>query len=463
MQVSRQQRRDLSFSMKASPYYQKTSRITTVLRWITIILIIFAIVCGAGASFYLTQHRKWDWIFVGDVADAIVYHANSLLDREDLFDVSLQSSSSIREFNETNLSYFSNEELAKLGILNLPENFQIQDTYKGIRFVRTAQKSFSEIQLGLLKYFIDITPTRLLNPGPTAIVTYAPGEIANVANLNDRTAAFASGSYMFFNDHSFNPVYPLADTSVDAAFRTFIHELVHVAQFNYIVDRLDPASIDEFYKEGLSWIDLVVNSQLIAEFALYAGWQVYSEGSKLLYKLPNSVLAQTSEYGKSKIYEDMAESVAAFVTTNTVGFSGDRLKWCVQFLGDSDIQVKLHKFPVPFNMQSVNITNPSYDKNKESSMKQRYKYLDIQYFITEDVNVINDIQYFLSEELSQRGWKGTFTRYRDQNGVVYIKGDFDGTYRDLYLELYTYDHAHGFLVKPRGTIMVVMSGYLLKD
>lgn len=369
---------------------------------------------------------------------------------------------STRTFNDANLSYFSDIELAKLGILPLPKNFEVQEIYKGIRFVRSQKKSFSPLQLDFLKMFIDITPQKLLTPGPTAIVTYDRGEIKQGVNLSQKTAAFASGSYIFFNDESFNPVYPLADTSIDAVYYTFVHELTHVAQFNDILYKLDKKTIDESYNMGLTWIDLVLHSNLIKDFASLTGWEINSIGGRIQYKLTNPDLTKTSTYGKSQVHEDMAESVAAVVTTNTKSFSQSRIEWVQRFLNEDLVSISKHKFPFPRNMEQVTANNLQFDESKENAMKIKYGYTDRQIFVSQEINSINQIEAFIRTELNTRGWKGSFTRSTDKDNVIRFKGDFKGLYRDMYIEIYSYDEAIGYIIKPQGTLMIVISGYILR-
>ncbi len=120
----------------------------------------------------------------------------------------IQEDDQPRVFNESTLSFFSGTELSKLGVLPLPQNFQIQEEYKGIKLVKSENDEFSDIQISLLKMFIDLSPQKLLTPGPTAIVTFKRGEIRQGTNYNPNTAAFASGPYIFFNDNSFDPNIP---------------------------------------------------------------------------------------------------------------------------------------------------------------------------------------------------------------------------------------------------------------
>lgn len=365
-----------------------------------------------------------------------------------------------RSFNTSNLSYFSDIELGKLGILSLPENFQIQETYKGIRFVRSPKKSFSDIQIRLLKQFVDKTPQKLLNPGPTAIVTYQKGEIKQGTNFNPNTAAFASGSYIFFNDESFNPTLPLADNSVDAAFSTYLHEMTHIAQFNEASKDLTPENIDESYVVGYTWIDLVLNSNLITEFAKYTNWQKTVIDKKPDYILNDKEAERTTDYGKSKIYEDMAETVAAICITNTTDISVGRQQWALEYLSETKENLKIGKFPFSEKYEQVNASNLQYDTSKENEMKSTHQYVDRQVFINQKLNQINDIENFMNAELNARGWNGKFVKSVESNNIIRFKGNFTNPERDMYIEIYSYDEATGFSIKPKGTIIVVINGYL---
>lgn len=365
-----------------------------------------------------------------------------------------------RQYNDRTLSYFSSDELAKLGILALPENYQIQDEYKGIKFVRSPKQSFGQDQLGLLKMFIDRLPAKLLNPGPTAIVTYKAGEIKQGTNFNTSTAAFASGTYIFFNDNSFKPEQPLADDSVDAAFNTFTHEMAHVAQFNSVSDKLSSLMIETSYQTGLSWIDLIVISDITEGFASVTGWEKSNDGSEIIYKLSNPDSEKTTSYGKTKIYEDMAETIAGSVSANFYEFSDGRQTWALNYLNTTKEAISKNKFPTSATLNSVTATALQYDTSKENVYKQNYRYFDKQTFVNETVNSEETEINFLQTELKNRGWSGEFVRSADKNNVIRYKGDFIGIDRDMYIEVISYDNAKGYIVKPRGTIVVVLSGYL---
>lgn len=366
-----------------------------------------------------------------------------------------------RSYHEETLSYFTQDEIKKLGILQLPENFKIQETYKGIKLVQSESQTFSDIQIKLLKNFIDLTPQRLLTPGPDAIITFKQGEIKQGPNFNTNTAAFASGSYVFFNDSSFNPTSPLADNSVDAAYSTFEHELTHVAQFREVTQDIKSDAIDKSNQQGLSWIDLVLNSNLMSDYAVSTGWEknLDSDG-KVTFTLKDPTTAKTSSYGKTKIYEDMAESVAAAITTDDKDYSVERLNWAYKFLNEGKGTLKAYKLPFSPNLEQVKASNLQYDSSKDKVYSQNYELSVKQVFLTQKLDTIDTIYDYYKTELETRGWTGKFTRNADSNNVIRYKGDFKSKYRDMYIEIYSYDLAKGYIVKPKGTIVVIVSGYV---
>lgn len=379
--------------------------------------------------------------------------------RDNLVNQSLLPTSSERKYNDETLSYFTSDEIKKLGILELPINFQIQETYKGVKLVRSESQEFSPLQIQLLKSFIDMTPQRLLVPGPDAIVTFKAGEIKQGTNFNPNTAAFASGSYVFFNDASFNPSSPLADDSVDAAFNTFVHELTHIAQFREITREISAEAINKSNRDGLSWIDLVLNSELMSEYAGSTGWEKTLQDGKVNFILKNQQTAKTSEYGKTKIYEDMAESVAAAITTDDKEYSVERLNWAYNFLSENKTTLKINKLPFSPNLEQVKANNLQYDITKEEAYKKNYQHYTKQVFLTQKLDTVDIIYNFYNTELAPRGWSGSFKRSADANNIIRYKGEFTGKYRDMYIEIYSYDLARGFIVKPKGTIVVVISGF----
>lgn len=367
-----------------------------------------------------------------------------------------------RQFNSSNLSYYSDTELGKLGVLSLPKNLEVQEIYKGIRFVSSKKKNFSDLQIRLLKKFIDNTPYVLLQPGPTAIINFEKGEIQQGINFNPNTVAFASGSYIFFNDESFNPSFPLADNSVDAAFSTFIHELTHVSQFNHVTKNLTLIDIDNTYVLGYTWIDLVINSDLIEDFASYTSWTKTYNNGKVSYELVNKENEKTTDYGKTEIYEDMAETISSVIATNFSKISSSRIEWALKYLNTNISELKFGKFPFSEKYDQVSASNLVYDTSKDSEYKKSFIYSDKQVFINQNVNTIDDIAEYMSNELNIRGWSGKFLKSSDKSNVIRYIGEFTGAYRDMYIEMYTYDQAKGFYVKPKGTIIVVINGYFNK-
>jgi hypothetical protein len=370
-----------------------------------------------------------------------------------------QNSTSDRSVKPDTLSVFSQNELNKLGVIPLPVDFEIQEEYKGIKFVQSPNAKFTPFQINLLEKFIDLTPEKLLNPGPAAIVNFVRSDIQSFREFNPETAAFASGPYVFFNDDSFKPNIPMADDSIDAALNTFIHELTHIAQFNSIANNLTPRDVDVAFGEGLAWTDLVISSELISSFANVTGWEQRTIDNKVDYILPSSINERTTDYGKTKIYEDMADTVAGVVLTSISSFSLERITWAYEFLGENQETIRKNKLPFYSNLEPVKATNLQFDTSKEKNYKDNYEYFTKQVFVTQRTNSITEIFQFYSTELSLRGWTGSFSQTVESNGVIRYKGDFKNEFRDLYIEIYSYDQARGYIVKPQGTIVVVLSGF----
>lgn len=370
-----------------------------------------------------------------------------------------------RKIRSDTLSYLSKDEIKSLGVVDLPEGFVVQDEYKGFKFVGTPGHMFEPHHLKLLKYFIDITPTRLLELGPAAIVMRDRSTLPRFISINDEVIAFASGPYVFFDKKTFNPSNPLADSSVDYWYYTFIHEVTHVAQFSIILEE-NPNIIREARIKGLSWLELVSSSLFIRRFAERVGWEYEIVNGVYQYRLKDPDNSLTTDYGKSKVYEDMAESVASVVTDSVNKISQERIQWVYEFLGVSEVSdIQMHKIPIYEYAQPVLISNVEYDFSKHEEFRNLYEYTDKQVFLTYKkynnqpfVNLVDKIV----NDIKKRGWQGSVVRSRDADGVLRFKGFFDGVYRDFYIELISYQYAKGYERVPDGFVIVMLSGYISK-
>ena len=369
-----------------------------------------------------------------------------------------------RNFHQDTLSNFTKEELNRLGIVNLPEGFQVQEEYKGIKFVKSPKKSFSDNQLALLHYFLDMTPTKLLSPGPTAVVTFETGEVQAGFTTGLTAVAYASGPYMFFNEESFSGGtlgVLIGDTSVDQAFTSFEHELTHVSQFNTASNIIEEKLANTPAEEKAPWDEAALSSSLFDEFAQKAGWTKTTEEGKVKFELTNKDSEKTTDYGKTSIVEDMAETVSGIISTKDYDYSDGRKEWALKYLNEDYEKLKPGKFPFSAKFTPVKSFFPDYDLSKNDEYKAKYKLTAEQIFTYETANSLEEIKNYLQTELNNRGWTGTFTKETKENGVEIYKADFTGEKRDIYVELRSYDNATGYETKPVGTVINVLSGYKL--
>lgn len=366
----------------------------------------------------------------------------------------------IREVKPETLSKLSNEETVALGVVKLPYGFQVQDEYKGIKFVRSPKKAYSDLQLKLLKYFIDNAPQKLLTPGPDAVVIFEADEIdyEDFTIMNPSTLAFSSGTYIFLTNTSFEGTNTSLKT-IDEAMQTFFHELMHVSQFNYELENLTQQSIYELTLDGKDWTDLISVSELTKSFQGVTEWQ-YNEQSRE-YTLDNPETVLTTKYGSTSIYEDIAESVSGTITSQIHNFSDNRVKWALFFLESDYNNLIFHMFPHNDQLEPIRQDKPRLNFEKEEEFKKNYNITDRQYFITTKQYMIQSISDYFMQELPKRGFIGNLKLSTDKNGVEKFTGEFKSDVRTLYIELESFDKARGYSVKPQGTIVNIINGYNL--
>ncbi len=365
-----------------------------------------------------------------------------------------------RTFNELTQSYFDEEELRLLGVVQLPEGFTVQETYKNIKFVRSPKKAYTATQLYLIKRFIDQTPQKLLSPGPTAIVTYKEGEVHEPDFANGKLQAFASGSYVFFNDRSFDPD-PDANKTIDNTYRTFEHELVHVSQFNEVARSESWFAIYNNARSKKGWIETFEDSEVCKSFAKAGNWRRSDSGEKIQYTLINPDTEKTNTYAKTQIIEDMAETVSGVISTRDSDYSDTRKEWALEFLSEPIENLKPNKFPHAASFVNLQTDGLKYDLDVIEKYRKNpdYKYIDVQPLLVKKLHAIEETKDYLASELPVRGWKGTFTKTVDKHNVIYYKGTFTGSDRDMFIDIFSYDDGKGFLSKPDGTLIIVINGY----
>lgn len=362
-------------------------------------------------------------------------------------------------------SEFSEEEERKLGIVSPPEGATTQFEYKEITFMRSPGRSFSEQEVWLLKYFVDLTPQKLLDPPPKAIVTYVKGELKlGFAGFNPNAIAYASGSYVFFSEKSFEQgalLGFLTDKSIDAVYRTFEHELVHVVQFYAVPDDIKQKVING---EILSR-NMLYYSEILPAFTKAAGWEDIDQSEeKFVWELKEDKESQkTTTYGKTDPVEDMAETFAGYILTDTERFSKTRVEWCREWLGFAIARIGDNKLPIYPDSQLVKtIVGRISDEKIVERYKKEFSLTDVQTWEVSERNQIEKVKKFFKEELALRGWTGSFSKEVTKYDVIKYTGDFDSPYRKMNVQLKTYDASEKYIIAPEGTTIAVVSGYKIK-
>jgi len=84
----------------------------------------------------------------------------------------------------------------------------------------------------------------------------------------------------------------------------------------------------------------------------------------------------------------------------------------------------------------------------------------LEYFVNKREGSYSRIVHHIQEAFIQRGWSKRYSKKVDlPHGVIKRIMAFDGKWRDIYLEIITYDFAKNYILKPSGTIITVLSGY----
>ncbi len=424
---------------------------TSTLKYFILFLFVFLIILSLSLfTFLLLQNQDLN-------LDVKILTKNLNLFEHSDEEKTADNNVSERKYNEYTLSKFISDEINRLGILDIPEGFSVQYEYKGIKFVRTPHKSFSFQQIGILKYFIDLTPKKLLEPGPAAIITFDRDEISPIHGLSSDTIAFASGMYMFFNDDSFNSIKE--NHFIDNAFATFIHELMHISQFNFVFEELGyEKALETAEKNGYSWVDLVSSSALTRDFADAAGWDYDSEIRD--YVLVNKENVRTTEYGKTSIYEDIADSMGAVVTTRFDLVSDSRVVWVLKYLNEDSFTIKNKKLPVYPNSKLVNLEGANFIDTIRQDFAMKYDYVTVSTYYYEEEKSVNNVVNYYENEFKERMWTAVKPISKSNNNIVTYEGEYDSGVRNTYIRIYSYDYIrNGYNISLKGTVIVFVCGF----
>ncbi len=355
------------------------------------------------------------------------------------------------------LGRFPPADLKMLGVAAPPAGMRVQGRYRGILFLSPPSRPYTEKQLWLLKYFIDRTPRALLEKGPTAIVN------ADRRNM-PVTVASASGPFVFFDAGSFRTGGFWRAATLEGVFRGFVHELVHVLQFHEAVGRMDlNGARAAFGKSGRRhpWNVEFLRTDLAASFASRTGWKIEDNGYFAFARLEDPRHEKTSVYGRSGLMEDMAETVSLVIVGNLAPLSETRVRWAVELLGhDSVADVIKHTFPRDPTLKEVRMASSvtRFDESKVAMFRRTYPFSDLTHFITGAK--FDEVVRRLEKGFAERGWrKISLRRTESKNHVMKASMEYRGKWRDVHVEVISYEAATGYLTKPEKTIITVLGGY----
>jgi len=357
-------------------------------------------------------------------------------------------------------SKFSKDDLKMLGVITPPKNAYIQEEYKGIKLLATPKRSYTKKQLLLLKYFIDRTPSVLIKGGPSAIIN---------TDVELVSRAQASGPYIYFDSSDFSTDGFFSAGSLEGVFRGFVHELVHIYQFRQALKEADLEKAREKFKQSKSqtlWSSVVMKSNLIESFANVTEWELitYKYVDAKNARLKDFKNAKTSDYGRVSIMEDMAETISFVTIGDLTELSKQRIRWTVDLLGYKSLDEALHNtFPYakPYKLVLMGSGITRFDRSKKAQYKKQYKIIDIAHFVSDRKGKhYQEIVSLLEQGFHQRGWEKILSK--ELTLKHHIKKhifEYRGKWRDLYLEVISYEDATGYLTKPEETIITALSGY----
>lgn len=217
-----------------------------------------------------------------------------------------------------------------VGSLIIPKDlvFEHEEVYRGIPIKWTSGQPISENTLTWLKRAIDVLPDYFYIEHPlNSIISATDQELGSqtVIKPGPDTLAYASGLNIFIAEtlaKGGSTYYPV---DKDSAANILFHEWVHVVQ-HY-------EALETFTEEYLAKNTLVVamaTGPLEKGFAKEVGWVYNSDefGDGIIAKLKDDSESQkTTDYGKTKVREDMAESGALFMLCKSDQISEARILW----------------------------------------------------------------------------------------------------------------------------------------
>lgn len=370
------------------------------------------------------------------------------------------TNSSKLEIVEETLSPFTKEDLELLGVYNLPSNYSIQHEYKEVIFTQTTNISYTEEQINILEAIIDRAPSRLVENGPIVFVISTREDLSMGYALG---VAHASGPYIFIDEDTFDLGGSWYDNSIDQIYNSIYHELMHVAQFKELYKDISPEELMVDVGASDLWTSMTLRTELFDSFAEITGWEKveYDYTDHIRYTIKDRKAEKTTAYGRGKIEEDMADTVAGVYIGKGNLFSDERVKWAEEFLGLTYEEMIIGSLPYMTELEVTKISSlPSQFSNdtKKSSQGQG-KYVDVLFLSSEkdtDLKIVDVLNYY-EEQMELRGWEEMERRTNEfDNSIIRYSYIFHYDNTVVTLEFLNYSEADGYLIRPPDVLVRII-------
>jgi DNA-binding protein len=281
------------------------------------------------------------------------------------------------------------------GYESIPKDIVSDVTYKDVRLISTARRSFTDREITMLKLVIDMMPQKLFDYRPWAIISTSFDSENFLTEINPEGVAFTSGPYIFVSDVTFKKQDSYDTGTYRGLMRVMAHEFVHVAQF-FDTEKFPERFVSTYLE----------NSGIVQHWTQTQGWELVGNH----WELDKSQL--TTDYGQSSPVEDMADAIGALVIGDEYVVSESRINWILQWLGTT--KESLYQGTIPLS-QTI-----KQRKTEASDEKYLTKYAnttalsqDLMNFQSTASIQTKDLAKFYATEFQKRGWTGTI----NANGV----------------------------------------------
>ena len=332
------------------------------------------------------------------------------------------------------LTKLSRSEEAARGVVRIPESLTASSSYRGIEFIPSSNRPFTDEEIAFLRECINRLPESWMRTPPKAILTKGK-EIRMLPS--PFTNAQASGPYIILSDKFFKGSVLSGGLYAAEKYTMFLHEAFHVMQYYY-------SHVDSIAKPEARLANVALHSSIVDDFAAKTGWEREAIGNngKVKWKNDTALLeAKTTPYGRRDAVEDMADTFAYILSGQTQYFSPDRIKFVTDFMDLPLSDLVQGFFPIPREAKAVkkmlNMFNKSFPPQALEAFSARHGVHESRHFVIATDTTINSIISFYQEQPLQRGFYPTqpLEEAMENQGRVYASGVYQFDAEDILLEL----------------------------